>query len=199
MDQPWVARVRRRKDRARDAMRESWATSERFLHGSLAHTFHLVVGHPELAMQLSEDNHLRTCFSLLHVSSLRCMRLVLRLLRQLLSHRTLDSLSAALFAPPSLDGSTIGLGDKAVDDSSKTQQLPMPSDGTSNPLVVFLLTIVADQLVDDTPDAPPALLCCRKARKLKTATGIAEMKTTYGDTVAFQLCFAYPFTKENFK
>ena len=132
-----------------------WATAERYLHGSLALLFHLAVGRPHVVNVLSHDNGLRTLFSALQVSSLRCARLVLRMLRHVLPHRTLASLPASLFSLPWGDLELDDAGEPLAGNSSAAQaglvSQALPS--TMSPLIVLLFRIVADQSIDNGVDA----------------------------------------------
>ena len=65
--------------------------------------FTIISSKPEQASRLAEDRRLSVLFSLLR-SILRCARLVLRILRQLLLRRSLTKLPASLFYPPAESG-----------------------------------------------------------------------------------------------
>ena len=133
---------------------DGWMTSERFLYGSLALLFQLSVCRKGFVKALADDRPLGALFGALHVGSLRCARLVLRLLSQVLALRSLVDLPASLLeAPPPL-ASTPGAGPSswggAATSSSASAEDGASAGGlTMPPILRFLLTLIADQLVDE--------------------------------------------------
>lgn len=161
-----------------DTTGDGWATAERFLHGSLAMLFQLLVCRPDGASMLSVDGWLQTLFRALHVSSPRCARLVLRTLARVLPLRSPADLPVDMYKPPDLsEEGVFHTGPLHVRSSTTTTAASNASEtgeplslthrfvdalAASNtsvaPFVAFMLMLIAGELAER--EVPCTLLSC---------------------------------------
>jgi hypothetical protein len=119
------------------------------MYGNLALLFQLMLCSPEGAATLATDTWLRALFGALHVASLRCARLVLRVMAHVLPRRSPDEVPVALFEPlppaaaepPPPPLPSYGATPPA---ESFAEALGL-SEGGGSPLAQFLLMLVGGQ------------------------------------------------------